>query len=71
MELDRHMRALEAAAAALEQQLHIEAAEQGSYLHRFPDGKLSLELEGIDPNGLAKVMVRAYLQHLKDAAEIE
>jgi len=71
MGVDKHMRALEAAAAALDLRLQAEAAEQGSYLHRFADGKLSLDVEWIDPNSLAEAAIVAYLQHLKDASESE
>jgi hypothetical protein len=66
---DVHIRALGAAAAALEMQLRAEAAEQGSYVHKFPDGKLSVELEWFETNSLAMAAVLAYLDHVKVSAE--
>ena len=68
-EADIHVHALDAAAAALDLQLRAEAAEQRSYVHRFPDGRLSVELEWIDANGLARAAVVAYLAHVEAAAE--
>ncbi len=63
-----HLHALGAAADALDLQLRAEAAEQCSYVHKFPDGRLSVELEWIDANGLARAAVVAYLAHLETAA---
>jgi hypothetical protein len=68
-EADIHVHALDAAAAAVDSQLRTEAAEQRSYVHKFPDGRLSVELEWIDANGLARAAVTAYLAHLEAAAE--
>jgi hypothetical protein len=52
---------LEAAARALGEQLGAEAREQNAYLHCFPDGKVSMELEWVDPAPLARAAVVAYL----------
>ncbi len=52
---------LEAAAHALGQRLGAEAREQNAYLHRFSDGKLSMELEWVDPASLARAAITAYL----------
>ncbi len=52
---------LEAAARALGEQLGAEAREQNAYLHRFPDGKVSMELEWVDTIPLARAAVMAYL----------
>ena len=52
---------MKAAAHALGEQLGADAEEQCAYLHRFADGKVSLELEWIDPALLARAAVDAYL----------
>jgi hypothetical protein len=66
---DVHAHALDAAAAALDLQLQTEAAEQGSYIHKFGDGRLSIELEWIDANGLARAAILAYLGHIEAVTE--
>jgi hypothetical protein len=66
---DIHPRALRAASAALDRELQAVAAQQGGYVHRFPDGKLSLELEWVCTVGLARAAIRAYLGELEDADE--
>jgi hypothetical protein len=68
-EADIHPHALDAAAAALDLQLRTEAVEQRSYIHRFPDGRLSVELEWIDANGLARAAILAYLGHIDAVTE--
>ncbi len=55
------LQGLEAAAHALVEQLGAEALEQRAYLHRFSDGRVSLELEWVDPMALAHATVVAYL----------
>jgi len=55
------LQGLEAAAHALVEQLGAEALEQRAYLHRFSDGRVSLELEWVDPTALAQAAVAAYL----------
>jgi hypothetical protein len=57
---------LRAATEAVEDQLCSEARSQGAYLHRFDDGKVSLELEWIDPAELARAALAAYLRHALD-----
>ncbi len=52
---------LEAAARALGERLGAEAREQHAYLHHFTDGKVSMELEWVDPASLARAAVTAYL----------
>ena len=39
------------------------AAEQHAYFLRAPDGRISLELEGLDPAGLVRTAVTAYVEH--------
>ncbi len=52
---------LEAATHALGEQLGVEAKEQCAYLHRFADGRVSMELEWVDTSALARAAVLAYL----------
>jgi hypothetical protein len=61
--------ALNAAVAALGLQLQAQAEEQGGYLHKFEDGRLSIELEWICPRSLAKVAVVEYLAHAANQNE--
>ena len=63
--------ALGAAAAAVIAQLGREANQQGSYLHTFIDGHVSAELEWIDPAGVARAAIVAYLRHVKPRAASE
>ncbi len=56
---------LEAAAHALGERLGTEAREQNAYLHRFADGKVSMELEWVDPAPLARAAVMAYLAAIR------
>lgn len=55
-------RAIEAAAEVLRALLQRAADEQHAYFHRFPDGNVSLELEWLDLNLLARATVATYLQ---------
>jgi hypothetical protein len=57
--------ALAAATLALDHQLGSEAQDQCGYLHRFSDGKVSLELEWVDPASLARAAVLAYLERVR------
>jgi hypothetical protein len=66
---DIHIGALDAASAALAWQLHAVATEQGGYVHKFPDGKLSIELEWVCIIGLARAAVAAYLAHAEAEGE--
>ncbi|MBM1174714.1 hypothetical protein [Microvirga arabica] len=52
---------LSAATAALTEQLRAQAQEQRAYLHSFVDGRISLELEWVDPQQWAYAVVLAYL----------
>jgi len=56
---------LKAAALALGDRLGAEAKEQCAYLHRFADGRLSMELEWVDPASLARAAVLAYLDAIR------
>jgi hypothetical protein len=53
---------LEAARKALVECLRAEAEEQCAYLHRFADGRVSMELEWVDTNSLVRAAVVAYLE---------
>jgi hypothetical protein len=59
--------ALGAASTALDRQLETFAIEQGGYVHKFPDGKWSLELEWICTSSLARAAVEAYFANLESA----
>ncbi len=61
-ELDEE--SLEVATQALGARLGAEAEEQWAYIHRFSDGKVSLELEWLDLGDLVRAVVCAYLQAL-------
>ena len=54
-------RAAPVASTALDRQLQMFATEQSGYVHRFPDGKWSVELEWICTTSLARAAVTAYL----------
>jgi hypothetical protein len=54
---------LRAATKAVGEQLRAEAQAQGAYVQLFDDGKVSLELEWIDPAELARAALQAYLRH--------
>jgi hypothetical protein len=53
---------LQRAAEALETVLRAEADAQNSYLFKFPDGRVSLELEWVDIRAIAHQVVRAYVE---------
>ncbi len=63
--MDIETRALKAAVDAFDHWLRAEVAEQRGYMHKFPDSKLSIELEGIDVSSLVTAVVSAYLAELK------
>jgi hypothetical protein len=44
--------------------LRREADQQRAYLFQFPDGRISVELEWIDPRAITREVVAAYLAHL-------
>ena len=56
---------LEAATHALGDQLGAEAREQCAYFRRFADGRVSMELEWVDPTCLARVAILAYLDAVR------
>ncbi len=55
-----NLQRLERAAEALEARLRAEADAQNAYLFKFPDGRVSLELEWIDLRAIARGVVTAY-----------
>ena len=57
--LDR--KGLEAATDALWERLAAEAHQQGAFYRQFPDGRVSLELEWVDPAALVEAVVQHYL----------
>ncbi len=63
--MDTETRALKAAVDAFDHWLQAEVTEQHSYMHKFSDGKLSVELEGIDVTSLVTTLVSAYMAELK------
>ena len=56
--------ALERATQALGDRLRSEANEQNAYLVRFPDGRVSVELEWIDIQSIAQHVIAAYVAQL-------
>jgi hypothetical protein len=62
MNLDQ--RAIRNAERALSDYLRAEAEQQKAYLFRFPDGRISLELEWLDVHSIAKTVVAAYVGSL-------
>ncbi len=64
--LDR--KGLEAATDALREMLAAEAQEQGASYRRFPDGRVSIELEWINPAAFAEAVVQTYLDNIGDGA---
>ena len=68
MTLDPH--AVENAERALGEYLRAEAEQQKAYLFRFPDGRISLELEWVNVRSLAQTVIAAYVSSLdRDASE--
>jgi hypothetical protein len=59
-------RAIENAERALSEYLRVEAEQQRAYVFRFPDGRISLELEWLDVHSVAKAVVSAYVATLDD-----
>jgi hypothetical protein len=56
--------ALKTAAEALGERLRSEASEQNAYVISFPDGRVSLELEWIDTQAIARHVIAAYLDQI-------
>jgi len=59
--MDINVRGLQNATRALENKLSAEASAQNAYLFKFADGHVSLELEWLDIQGLAKEVIAAYI----------
>jgi hypothetical protein len=64
MTLDPH--AIRSAEQALSEYLRAEAEQQKAYLFRFPDGRVSLELEWLDIGSIAQTVIAAYIAVLQD-----
>jgi hypothetical protein len=59
--------ALKRAAQRLATELASEAATQNAYVAIFPDGRMSLELEWINPESIARAVIEAYLNGINEA----
>ena len=55
---------IESAEEALSDYLRAEAEQQRAYLFRFPDGRISLELEWVDVRSIAQTVIAAYVTRL-------
>jgi hypothetical protein len=60
--------ALKRAAQTLAAQLRSEAENQNAYVATFPDGRMSVELEWISPESIAKAVIEAYLNRHGETA---
>lgn len=54
-------RAIQNAERALNDYLRAEAEQQRAYMHSFPDGHVSLELEWLDVHSMTQAIVEAYM----------
>ena len=59
-------RAIRNAEHALSEYLRAEAEQQKAYVFRFPDGRISLELEWLDIHSVAKTVIAAYVAGLTE-----
>ena len=59
-------RAIKTAERALSEYLCTEAEQQRAYVFRFPDGRISLELEWLDVHSVAHAVVTAYVASLNE-----
>jgi hypothetical protein len=59
-------RAIQNAEQALTEYLSTEAEQQRAYVFRFPDGRISLELEWLDIHSIAEAVVAAYVTSLDE-----
>ena len=59
--MDLDPRALQIATQTLTELLSAEADEQHAYLFRFPDGRISLELEWVDIASMIQIVIMAYI----------
>jgi hypothetical protein len=57
-------RAIQNAERALSAYLCTEAEQQRAYIFRFPDGRISLELEWLDIHSIAEAVIAAYVASL-------
>lgn len=64
--MDLDPRAIRSAEQALSEYLRLEAEQQRAYVFRFPDGRISLELEWVDVHSIAQAVVAAYIMSLAD-----
>ena len=64
MQLDKN--ALSAARETFARALSEEAAEQHAYLARFPDGRISVQLEWIDIEPIVQAVIAAYIAQLSN-----
>jgi hypothetical protein len=62
-------RGIQNAEHALSEYLQQEAEQQRAYVFRFPDGRISLELEWLDVHSIAYAVVAAYLAGLSGNSE--
>lgn len=60
--------AVQNAERALGEYLRAEAEQQQAYLFRFPDGRISLELEWLDVRSIAQTVIAAYVSSLDRGA---
>ena len=60
---------IESAERALSDYLFAEAEQQRAYLVKFPDGRISIELEWVDVRSIAQTVVSAYMTNLADPSE--
>lgn len=56
--------ALGRAVRALVQTLQAEADKQHAYLFHFPDGRISLEMEWLDVESIARTVIATYVEHV-------
>ena len=61
-------RAVELAKQTLDALLSAETDKQCAYLFRFPDGRVSLELEWIDIHSRVRAVIATYVDHGTPAA---
>jgi hypothetical protein len=59
-------RVIQDAERAFSAYLQVEAEQQRAYLFRFPDGRISVELEWLDVHSIAHAVVAAYVASLDE-----
>jgi hypothetical protein len=60
---------IDRAEKALSDYLFAEAQQQRAYVFRFPDGRVSLELEWVDVRSIVQSVVMAYVRDGSDTAQ--